>query len=406
MAKEAAWSPTGRYLLAVRHSVKLLPEVMRSVMTGAASNADPGEFQLILWNMRAQEAKPVWSVRAQSGSIDGIQWMNGAEAALITVRSWSPQPGQPPANEQTRVLLYNVATGRLQSVAQTESESLDVQAAPKKPVALITFAPSQDRAKGRILLVGPNGPIGAQVEVAAERFEGVVWGADGETLLTVQRVAAADGGRPKIVASRLDPLTGRAVLDPSVQFYYNAKGEGLPGVIYPSYGKQAMVQEGTSVDIKTLWLTSTYKSDLQHAFLAADVSSVSMSPTEDSVFYVSQGIGYVRSLVRLPRDLFEKMLAAADRRKVMSNTKQAVTALLMYTMDNDDKMPMKEEDILGLLYPYTKDGEVLRGFVYTFAGGDITKLSDPAGTEIGYMEGAGGRAVAYADGHVIWKANP
>jgi prepilin-type processing-associated H-X9-DG protein len=52
-----------------------------------------------------------------------------------------------------------------------------------------------------------------------------------------------------------------------------------------------------------------------------------------------------------------------------------------------------------------KNSSILEGFVYTFKGGKLSDVDKPAETVLGYIEGPGGRAVAYLDGHVKWVPN-
>ena len=86
----------------------------------------------------------------------------------------------------------------------------------------------------------------------------------------------------------------------------------------------------------------------------------------------------------------------------MSNAKQAALALIMFANDTDDTYPSQDVDLRGKLGPYLKDPSLLDKFTYTFAGGSANSIDRPAETQIGYVSGPGGRAVAYADGHVKW----
>jgi prepilin-type processing-associated H-X9-DG protein len=227
------------------------------------------------------------------------------------------------------------------------------------------------------------------------------WSADAtEPYVGTVARSTAPAGR-KMVWHSLDFSAGvlRVVSQPTL--YHDV--EPKEGPLHSSQTDAKLNLSAVSRDVRSLWLSAAEHSDYQHCLICADASSAQLSPAGDAVFYVSQGIGYVRSFVRMSKDQFEKALAAATRSEMMSKSKQAALALLMFASDNDDKFPMKEADLLGILYPYLKDGELLRGFVYTFAGGDMKLIDRPAETEIGYVLGPGGRAVAYVDGHVVWR---
>ncbi len=77
----------------------------------------------------------------------------------------------------------------------------------------------------------------------------------------------------------------------------------------------------------------------------------------------------------------------------------------MFASDSDDVLPGQEgwEARVG---PYCSDKDLLRRFNYTFKGGNMANIENPASTELGYILGPGGRAVAYCDGHVKWVPNP
>jgi prepilin-type processing-associated H-X9-DG protein len=110
----------------------------------------------------------------------------------------------------------------------------------------------------------------------------------------------------------------------------------------------------------------------------------------------------VRPLTSIPKELALKAMEAAERTKILSDAKQVALGLIMYSSDHDDTLPGNGGDWASLISPYLRNNSLMDGFVYTFAGGNLADVQDPAKTEIGYKSGPGGRAVAYADGHVRW----
>ena len=99
------------------------------------------------------------------------------------------------------------------------------------------------------------------------------------------------------------------------------------------------------------------------------------------------------------------MTAEAAKRKAINDSKQAALALIMYASDMDDVLP-GAEGWENKVNPYALDSDMLKNFNYTYKGGNMGNISDPANTELGFTMGPGGRAVAYVDGHVKWIPNP
>ena len=88
------------------------------------------------------------------------------------------------------------------------------------------------------------------------------------------------------------------------------------------------------------------------------------------------------------------------------DAKQIATSLMVYASDTDDSSLPGQEGWDTKVLPYCKDGDLLKRFNYTYKGGSLSSLENPATTELGFTMGPGGRAVAYADGSVKWIPNP
>jgi hypothetical protein len=136
--------------------------------------------------------------------------------------------------------------------------------------------------------------------------------------------------------------------------------------------------------------------------IAADASVVELSPTHGGVAYITNGVAILRPIVRLPKESFLKAVVEVERRRAVDRAKMAGLAALMYGGDYDDTLPGQAFDMHDVLAPYAKDRDILKDLVYTFPGGNMADVKDPAKTELGYVPGPGGRAVIYLDGHVVW----
>lgn len=147
------------------------------------------------------------------------------------------------------------------------------------------------------------------------------------------------------------------------------------------------------------------KTEFESRVVAFDSEPPTLASNLGSVYYISRGVAYVRDIAKLPKKVYEDAMIAAERAKLLSQVKQVGTSLLMYAADYDDILPSANGFNASLIDPYLRNQELTSGFVYTFAGGNITDLKDPANTLLGYVEGPGGRAEVYADGHAKWKPN-
>ena len=95
------------------------------------------------------------------------------------------------------------------------------------------------------------------------------------------------------------------------------------------------------------------------------------------------------------------MKIAALKAEAISKSKQVGIALILFASDMEDVLP-NGENFVNKLQPYLKNRKMLDGFNYTFAGGPMDQIKDPARTELGFTMAPGGRAVVYADGHAQW----
>jgi prepilin-type processing-associated H-X9-DG protein len=140
------------------------------------------------------------------------------------------------------------------------------------------------------------------------------------------------------------------------------------------------------------------------AKLCLSNTRTTFGPTNDCVVYEDAGALLIREIKPMDPAIARKLLAMEAKRKAIFDAKQAATGLIVYAADND-VLPGAEgwENKVG---PYFKNTDFLRDFNYTFKGGSMSSIQDPSSTELGFIVGPGGRAVAYCDGHVKWIPNP
>ncbi len=163
---------------------------------------------------------------------------------------------------------------------------------------------------------------------------------------------------------------------------------------------------GELVYLKMQNIPKNYVSELPTKAKLCMAKSFSLiSPSSDCVAYVDAGALLIREVKPIDVDVARAEAIKKAKIKAMSDAKMAALGLIICASDMDGVLPGIEgwESKVG---PYTKDGDMLRNFNYTFKGGNISGIDNPATTELGFTVGPGGRAVAYCDGHVRWIPNP
>ena len=131
-------------------------------------------------------------------------------------------------------------------------------------------------------------------------------------------------------------------------------------------------------------------------------SSGMLSSDERFVAYLDGGSLLMRELVPSDPKLAMDAARSREKAKAIQDAKMVGTGIMIYTADWDDVLP-SADDFNSKIEPYLKNRDLLDGFTYTGKAENLANLKDPAGTEIGFKSGPGGRAIVYADGHVVWK---
>lgn len=190
---------------------------------------------------------------------------------------------------------------------------------------------------------------------------------------------------------------------------YAAKPRQEPKEVEPSMKlmpSPASLRIGKKAEIANgVWLMATSPSDHQFALVAPDGKDAEIAPDRSAIAYMQGGNVFVRELMTLAKGEFQALLDIEEQNEAMSKAKQMATAIHIYMADCDDVFPPKE-GFADLIMPYVKNRAMVDGFTYTFGKRSATEIAEPDKTEIGYVQGRRGRAVAYADGHVKWIKNP
>lgn len=160
---------------------------------------------------------------------------------------------------------------------------------------------------------------------------------------------------------------------------------------------------GLSQSAFTLVTTAKPAPKMNKAVLGfGDESSFEISSDLLTAAWTCQNAAFVTRLIEVPRKLLEESMLAAEKTRAISDAKQAALAFIICASDYDDNLQLNG-DWRATMMPYIKNADILSRFQLTYSGEpNMSAIKDPTNTELGYVQGPGGRAVAYVDGHVKW----
>lgn len=461
--RDAYWSKDGRFLLMIRDNTHITPEMMQKALAVAKTGKEPpapppGQISLLLWNARTRETIDLWKRPLGTGMIQNVQWLPDSGVALVTtVETLSPDPnpraGKAPEIVQRQTILkVDGATGRMTPLASLNDGMLSVSVSPSRPIAVLeerqyAALPQADlpagsppvmrrqsafqvlRADGTLtppvqivksvevpLAIPNDGTLTPPVQIPQNNaYVSQVWAEDGTPLLTL--IERTPDRKSKQSWYALDPRTGQTtLLDKKPAFAPELEGAETAQTSLPAKpGGTAPLRlqtvrtpltSGLSKEsVTALWLEGDLKSEQPRMLLATEVDKASFSPRGDALFYLSRGTAWVTPLLKIDRETYLAMREKAQRMVAISNAKQLGLGLIMYCQDYDEMLP-NADSINEKINPYIKNDSLFQGFAYTYGGGSLGSIDQPANTELGYVTGPGGRAIIYADGHVKWRNDP
>lgn len=422
------WSSDGSYLLVGRTDSRE-ESTVRSALSGQP-RSEPQLQSLIAYRMFDQKNTLLWRANANAARLGEVDWFPDSHrfAASVTESLRTEDPTKPPHSRQS-ILVFDADKGvsitAMSVVQEGGTPVMSVSMSPTKPYGLLiseawshvdaAAAPTQaaGTAVEVVTKVGGPGtsatapalgpeywlvrPDGSTKRIIVDQglgWEG--WSSDGSspTFGRFQRVA---NSRPIVTLFQVDLATGKLqqIPEPAPR-----REEPSRQDVYTSLAPANLTGAGTDLRVRSGWLMGS--ADRSKTMIAADCSLLSLSPTLNAVAYVSNGVALVRPILQLPKKAFLTALEDVLKREAMNNAKQAGLATIMYSGDYDDQLPMKGMTLSDVLGPYARNEGVFDGFNITYTGSSLGDIKDPAHTELGYTSGPGGRAVLYADGHVVW----
>jgi hypothetical protein len=385
------WSTDGRYLL-LTHS--------RPFGVPAMPGPEAGETRFSVWDQSLRRQRELWRASVPARQVRATAWFPGVPVALARVLL-PDDPGLPPETRPQEALVrLDARTGTARVLGPLPSNAI-LAVSPSAPLAAVWAGRETE-----LRALRPDGSWGPAIRLPEGVGLSPVWHTDGLRLLGWKREPAppgAVGQRGKAEPVTIDPANGRIAPGPpdSLRPTDSPQRAPLPIGIRKAPGS---LREGSGQEmVQTLWLVATGDSPHPRGLIAADADLGVLSPRGDAVLVVTDGAATVVPIQRWERAVFTEARSAAIRARLMSQGMQLAKAALMYSQDYDKRLPGAADPITQLLMPYTGDTRLFDGFVYTFVGGPLRDVQEPAKAVLGYVQGADGRAVVYVDGHVKWE---
>jgi len=414
------WSPDGSVLLAQRRDVQPSEEFFLSAVKAPPGDrpaqAPPTPTQeLVFYSPRNNKVRAVVPLGDPSNQVFDLNWVPGSQQVLVEYSRMvrTTQDAAPAITVNLALVSYD---GRVTPLISdiVNSQNFQTSVSPTRPIVAVlsedpsAVAPGQDQPESRkrvqkILLYNASGRLIGSSVTETHAFASPMWGKDGGFYLAF-RTFEIGKKKASIVYRRVDLSTAKVGEEVAFPGGYEPKTPVLPVGILPKYLSLGKKDIPETVTAMTLVSTTKHEAS-EFAVITSDSKEAQLSPTGDSVAYISRGVTMVRPIAHVPKELYMQARAAALRTAILSQSKQIGLAMLMWAGDNDENLPANGADLQNLLGPYLKDNNLLTGFVYSFSGGNMSQIEAPATTELGYVPGSGGRAVIYTDGHVKWKSD-
>lgn len=410
ITQSATWSPDGKYLLIHAVETKSMGELItHHILNPKAQPPTVPDQTISIYDVAKQTSRTVWKGKIDGTDIRDANWLPGNGAVLLNV-SLVVKNGDPNVPQQIDALWrIPVSGGQITTLYQAQDQEHLAVASDAQAKGSILIIRHFDRQEGttnvtaKYIWINANGTLGGTISAkGSSAFGEVGFFFKGTRPMLIAREQIPDR-QLKATWHDMDFVSGalKATTAPNLR----DEIEPEPDFRLQRGGTQTMAID-KAITLEAAWLVAKEKSPQQSALVAAEVDTMSLSPAKNAVFYTTKGVGMVRQLLSMPKELAMKALAEAEKAKIMSDAKQVATALHIYAADYDDNLPSNGSDWMEALYPYTKNRQMMDGFVYTFNGGNLKDIENPSKTVLGYKDGPGGKAVAYADGHVVWVPNP
>lgn len=402
------WSPDGMWLALERREPPSA-ESMVAALEGKPVTPSHGAREVLLWSASARRVTARWTVTSETDVV-GLHWATRSGVVFTEITDASDGAPESAPRPSSRVLRVDLATGRSEvMLASNESAEpwRDRFLLSTHDAAYFVEDLGEEGSEGsrrhRVSLLPAAGPARAPSTVIVPGRMLPFRRTDGLIPVMQHRPPA----RPNWFL--WDPKTGGIALtdgspfdeafDDDAELAMRKRGWALSDVRLDEQNEGPIMLFMQSVGVED-------RTKRTRCFVDLSDDGGLIAPNDRFIAYVHYGHAFVRQVVPANVELLKRAKVDAERSVVISRAKQCAAAILMYAGDYDDIAPAAAEFTVDLIMPYLKNESMASGFIYTFRGGDMTKVENPTETEMGYIMGPGGRAVAYLDGSVRWVPDP
>jgi hypothetical protein len=441
-------SPEGESVLITAYKQRPFRGV---VLDAAKPEPTVGEFNLIHWDARTRVARTLLreSVRDDAlVSVEQIEWLPQTRTALVVLCHITVPDTQHPERARFAYSLLRVdaSTGKVSRIAELGvdnearySGQVSVSASPSRPIAYVISMEKIGAKSGPLYrsTLRVYTPQGLRVPIALpDGVAGIDWMSDGKSVWYDSIVERSDTGkvtvRKQLTLVNLEtgevtqpdklpvvPKAERAKETPSISDSWGIEVATANTALQTPAGKaqpaSALWLQAKAAPKKTspaavppegpLWADSVLVATNSHL-----ETSIGSDDT-GAILFTRDGSLCAAPIFRLPAAAFEQALRRVQRTATMQNAKQIGVAVMMYSQDYDETLPLPGSGVQDAVGPYLKNPSVFEnpgtgspGFTYSYSGSTSqSAMGQPATTQLGYVSGPGGRAIIWADGHVTWQ---
>ncbi|MES1227915.1 MAG: hypothetical protein ABUL72_04535 [Armatimonadota bacterium] len=149
-------------------------------------------------------------------------------------------------------------------------------------------------------------------------------------------------------------------------------------------------------------LTVQVNGEKEVEVMAAEIHDFYADPQDQFILYSDGDAILMREMFLVDPDAVKKAKEARQRQALLNRAKQVGIGMMIYGADYDDMLPPGDK-WSDRLYPYLKNNDLSKDFVFLLPGVNMSSITNPATTMLGFITGPGGMAVVYADGHAVWS---
>lgn len=405
IVEDAWWSPAGTKIVFARMeftSPQL--ELFNRMIETREQPKNAFKTSVSVFDLKTRKTFVLGTGERRPVNIEDLNWRSD-DSSVYWIEYPRSEQGQPD-DGAPKAVGFDFATGSRIQFEPTIGRPEFFMASPNGANVLLGVSTGDEEDSKEHLFLVHKGPRPAIRRLELGEY-GVtsMWSRDGQQVAIVRFEAQANGRR-RAIYSAYDLASGK------LSEWNRPDEDEIPEAILEQQETKNLVLKESPVgppEAGLALVTLGAKDAPEDAGFciveAGQRGRARIASNESHVLFIDSNTLFVRPLVAAPPEMLNQAKRAADQTTLVSNAKQCALGILLYANDYDDTLP-PPGDFQKSVEPYIKNNAIMDGFVYTYNGPrNMADIKNPAETVLGYIEGPGGRAVAYADGHVKWIPN-